>query len=254
MSGLTTAEEVVILVKAVPQVGAKHGETVCCAGVTHDGQWRRMYPIKFRRLSEDAKFTRWDVVRFRASLPRDDPRRESRRIQEETIRINGSLHQKRRSDFAVRLVRTSTRAAAERGETLTLINPSTFAFKVKPMKAAHYEALLAAYDGAARQGSLFDKELRAFHPPKYHFFFVFSDQEGLQHTHQCGDWETIATFRKWSTQYGATGAIDRMQAQYESYFRKGMLLAMGTVRKRPQQWLLLGAIRVDAPTGQMDLI
>lgn len=33
-------EEVVIIVKAVPQLFERYGETVCCAGITRIGEWR----------------------------------------------------------------------------------------------------------------------------------------------------------------------------------------------------------------------
>lgn len=53
-----------ILVKALPQPSKKHKETVCCAGVTVDGAWKRLYPIRFRQLGEGSTFHRWDWVDF----------------------------------------------------------------------------------------------------------------------------------------------------------------------------------------------
>lgn len=52
MPDLQGTSEAVILVKASPQVGKKHGETVCCAGVDDKGQWVRLYPVTFRTLNE----------------------------------------------------------------------------------------------------------------------------------------------------------------------------------------------------------
>jgi hypothetical protein len=49
---------VVIIIKAMPNPSRKHGETVCCAGVTADGEWKRLYPIRFHQLRD--KFSRWD--------------------------------------------------------------------------------------------------------------------------------------------------------------------------------------------------
>ena len=50
-------ERVLTLVKTLPHVGQKHGETVCCAGLTAEGQWRRQYPIPYRRLVLQPGFT-----------------------------------------------------------------------------------------------------------------------------------------------------------------------------------------------------
>jgi hypothetical protein len=57
--------EAIIFVKASPQVGKRHGETVCCAGVNDKGEWVRLYPINFRTLDQARQFRRWDRICFR---------------------------------------------------------------------------------------------------------------------------------------------------------------------------------------------
>lgn len=47
--------EAVILIKASPQVGQKHGETVCCAALDIYGRWLRLYPVSFRYLEDGKK-------------------------------------------------------------------------------------------------------------------------------------------------------------------------------------------------------
>ncbi len=51
-----------ILVKAYPQPSQKYEETVCCAGVTEDGRFLRLYPIPYRRLKKEQQFQRFDWV------------------------------------------------------------------------------------------------------------------------------------------------------------------------------------------------
>ena len=41
--------EVIVIIKAAPQVGEKHGETVCCAGIDLEGKWLRLYPRTIQR-------------------------------------------------------------------------------------------------------------------------------------------------------------------------------------------------------------
>ena len=78
-------DEVLMLVKALPHVGERHGEMVCCAGVTLDRKWRRQFPIKFRELG-DEKFKRWQWIAYDWREPGSDDRRiESQRVQEGTI-------------------------------------------------------------------------------------------------------------------------------------------------------------------------
>ena len=54
-------EEVVIIVKAVPQPSKRYGEMVCCAGVTRQGEWRRLYPIRSCR-----RFCSWGTDHHRS--------------------------------------------------------------------------------------------------------------------------------------------------------------------------------------------
>ena len=47
----TQQNRVVVLVKALPQRGKSYGETVWCArGVTADGHWKQLFPVRFRHL------------------------------------------------------------------------------------------------------------------------------------------------------------------------------------------------------------
>ena len=39
--------EVCVIVKAAPETGQSHGETVCVAGIDIYGNWHRLYPMPF---------------------------------------------------------------------------------------------------------------------------------------------------------------------------------------------------------------
>lgn len=88
-----------ILVKALPQRSATHGETVCCAGVTADGQFKRLFPVRFRHLSDDSSFGRWDWVEFKYQLPTSDKRAESCHVWENSIRKEGQMPERDRAPF-----------------------------------------------------------------------------------------------------------------------------------------------------------
>ncbi len=63
---------------------------------------------------------------------------------------------------------------------------------------------------------------------------------------QCGDWETSAAYWRLSKGYGEQDALDHLSKTYnEAYPRKGVVFALGTMKKRPKQWMLLGVIRLD---------
>ena len=57
---------VLVTVKAYPEISAKHGETVCVAGIDVDtGYWMRLYPVPFRDLEAYRKFEKYSIIEVR---------------------------------------------------------------------------------------------------------------------------------------------------------------------------------------------
>jgi len=53
-------------------------------------------------------------------------------------------------------------------------------------------------------------------------------------------------FHKWEREYGTDKTLAEMNRVFnEQYPRDGMVFAMGTHSKRPEQWLLVGVLRLD---------
>jgi hypothetical protein len=245
---VTDLEQAIILVKAWPQPSQKYGETVCCAGVTPQGEWRRLFPIRFRHLSGDAQFARWDIVQYRPEIPRDDSRRESRRVDEPSLAVVRKMPQRAREGFFDRLLRDSVTAAANRGESLTLVRPKSLRFRSRPKSTVDLEEERLRRTRTMLQGSLFEQELEAIEPCPYDLSVAFEDDAG-KHEMTCGDWETAAAFFNLRRRYGDEHALEHLRSTYEDdYFTRGVALALGTVKKRPNQWLLLGIIRLDETT------
>jgi hypothetical protein len=135
-------EKTLVLVKALPEESSQYGETVCCAGLTPEGEWRRQFPIRYRNLS--SKFKRWQWIEYNWRAPKNDPRPESRRVQEGSIVIVGEVPPSKRTDFLSPYIRISADEAKSRGETLTLIRPENpkFAWKKKRPNALKVSELL----------------------------------------------------------------------------------------------------------------
>lgn len=240
-------ERVLLLVKALPHVGERHGETVCCAGVTETGEWRRQFPVHFRTLQR--KFKRWQWIEYEWRKPRDDRRPESRRVQEHTITASDTMPQSHRAGFLDRVVVTSTEAAAARNQTLALIRPLNVKFQYDKKKPDEIDRERRAYSEAARQGSFFDVELTALEPCPYSFRFEFNTEDGKSHRNTCDDWETAAMFYRFRKQYGEVQALQMMRRTFnDEYPAKGMALALGTHSRYPGTWLLVGVIRLDRPS------
>ena len=243
---------VTILVKALPQPSKTHGETVCCAGVTAKGEWKRLFPIRFRQLAGENSFNRWDWIKFRYTNPTRDHRRESCRVHEESVAIDGKLPKSEHARFLESIIRSSISEAVSRGESLALIRPKNARFTYRRRSPSELQAERDAYKKAARQMTLFDRELAALEPTPFEFRFRFEDD--AKHDFQNGDWEAHAMFYN-RRQNGMTEGevLDWMDQTFNvEYPQRGMLFALGNQAKRPQVWQLLGVLRVN-DTGQRSL-
>lgn len=243
-----------ILVKALPQRSATHGETVCCAGITAEGEFKRLFPIRFRHLADDVAFKRWDWVDFKYRRPTRDSRSESCHVMEDSIQVKGSMPFKDRTSFLNRLVSPSVTAAAANGQSLALIRPRNTQFYFKTKKTAELEEERRIYAEAARQGSFFDERLKALEPSPFDFRFKFEDATG-SHDYANGDWEAHAMYFHGLRREGSDKAALKWMSKTfnDEYPSKGMLFCIGNMAKRPQTWQLLGVLRVDE-TDQPSLL
>lgn len=232
-------------------MGQKQGETVCCAGVTADGRWVRQFPIHFRRLKE--KFKRWNWIEYDWIPAINDRRPESQRVQEDTIEVVSEMPLSRRADFLAPFVLPSTEVAASRGQTLTLIRPRDVVFSWSRKTDNEIAEERRAYRAAASQTSFFDAELEELTPCPYFFRFSYATEDGKTHTATCDDWESAATCFKHSIGGDDVAGLRHLAEMYGGrYVERGMVFAMGTHSRRPEQWLLVGVIRLD-DTPQSDL-
>lgn len=238
--------EAVVLIKAAPQVGQKHGETVCCAAIDLEGNWLRLYPVSFRHLDDAQKFSRWDRVRFNWSLPKDDQRIESRRIDQQTLSIVGKLPKKERQGFLGSRIVTSLDKEREEGRSLALLQCEILGFFHEKKSAEEIAEETAKFQAMRNQADLFNaKPLIPHRPAPYKFKYRYKTDDGLREG-TCQDWETEATFYNWSKLYGEEETLDRMCRVFgEEFPEKGMLLAMGTHSLHPDTWPINGVIRLD---------
>lgn len=84
-------EKVLILVKTYPVPSASYSELVCIAGITEDGQWRRLYPVPFRDLPRYQQFSKYSWVDVEVTRPDNDQRLESRRPNIDSIGIGDCI-------------------------------------------------------------------------------------------------------------------------------------------------------------------
>ena len=237
--------EAIVLIKAAPQIGNRHGETVCCAGIDLYGQWLRLYPVSFRMLNDEQKFGRWDRIKFNWRMPRDDPRSESRRVDQDSIVIVGQLKPAERERFLAQSIVTSLQRERDAGRSLALLKPEILEFVVEAKTSEQIAEEKKRYDALRAQGDLFSKLNAPPKPCPYRFRYRYRTDDG-ERLGTCQDWEIEATYFNWSKRDGTTKALVNMQKVFgEDYPKKGMLLAMGTHSLYPDTWLINGIIRLN---------
>lgn len=240
-------DECVILVKALPHRSSNYFETVCCAGVGSDLRWRRLYPVAFRVLDDEKQFSRWDRVSYRFTTPSDDQRRESQKVDPESIGVLGRLKEGERSRVARMLTRDCQLHAASLGESLTLVQPFDVGFSWRRKSTAALSREKQKHAALTSQLSVFEKHVQPLEPCPYTFRFSWTDSNGVARRHTCDDWETSTAFARRRDRLASEAeALKSLQATYEEdYVRRGMRFALGTHKRRKEQWLLVGVLRVD---------
>lgn len=234
--------EAVVLIKAAPQAGQRHGETVCCAGIDLYGSWLRLYPVSFRLLEDRKKFGRWDRIRFNWRLPNDDTRPESRRVDQDSIEIIKKISQLERQSFLAKSIVTSLVRERELGRSLALLRPEILEFVVEKKSDEVLVSEKARFRALRDQSDMFAKKATPYQPCPFNFRYRYKTDDG-ERFGTCQDWETEATYFRWAQMYGEQQAIYRMHKVFgEEYPRNGVVFAMGTHSQHPNTWLINGVI------------
>ena len=156
------------------------------------------------------------------------------------------MRDQERADFLNPIIEPSMEQAAEKGMSLTLVRPHNPIFSYEKKTEAEMSDEKRGYIEAASQLSFMDAELKALSPCPYRFFYEYETEDGKPHRHSCQDWETEATFENFKRRYGEQDALSRMSRIFgNEYPARGMVFGMGTHSQRPDQWLLVGVIRLD---------
>jgi hypothetical protein len=246
LESLSGEAEAIVIVKAVPHVSKKHGETVCCAGIDLHGNWLRLYPVSFRSLDHGQKFGRWDKIHFKWRRPTDDARIESRRVNQDSLEIVGELKKAERQKFLAKRLVTSLEKERAAGRSLALLKAEILEFKIEKRSEAELAKEVERFAALRRQIDLFNtKDIIPYHPCPYSFKYRYRTDDG-EREGTCQDWETEAAFFNWEKEYGEARTLSEMRRKFgEEWPEKGMLLAMGTHSLYPDVWLINGVVRLD---------
>ena len=200
-------ERIYIAVKTYPTISERYAELVCTAGVREDGSWIRLYPVPFRLLSDDQKYSKYTWINAYVEKNTSDFRLESYRPDLSTIVVEPKpkivdWKERREILFKNKEVFTNKEklvAAAKRKEnpiSLALFKPTEIVdFIIKPDSREWDAEKIENLYAKTQQLNLFltkeqvKEEFRLVKKIPYKFYYCFKDDAGETSTLMIEDWE-----------------------------------------------------------------
>jgi hypothetical protein len=244
-------KKVLITVKAYPNPSAKHGETVCCAGIDLEtGGWIRLYPIPFRDLDSAKQFDKYTLIEVHCEKSRKDHRVESYRVDSDSIRILETLDTnkgwKRRKEIVLPTLSASfcqILTEVDQGRSLGVFKPRDVSFSFQKAKQKDVSKREACY----AQLSFFDKKKDAVEAIPIDFYYHFhcsgvADCPG--HRLLIIDWELGQAYRRWRKDYPTeTILLDKIREKWMEIVNpetKDAYLFVGNQQRFQNQFMVLG--------------
>lgn len=253
--------EVLVLVKAYPTPSTKYTECVCVAGIrvdTPEPEWIRLYPVQFRLLERERRFSKYDVIRLKVRRPTSgDKRSESFTPVIDTIEKVGHVGTER--GWAKRIpyiesVKVDSmcdllRRQSTDGTSLGVFKPVEFTkFEITPTTPEWDLGRQAALG----QGNLLCEAPKLpleKIPFDFHYSFTCDDATCSGHRMSMIDWELGAHYRHTSglpEEERLELVMQRWRDRVCAPTRDTHLFA-GTLAKRQHQFVLLGAFWPPVP-------
>ena len=265
-------EKILITVKTYPTLSRKYAELVCTAGVNESGEWRRIYPVRFRQLLDDQKYRKYQWIEAEIEKSSTDRRPESYRIiREESLRILGkplattNKWLSRREAFLDKVsfhadLSAMIQAAHQNELSLAVFKPTEWlAFTHEPAEREWDAKKLAELEAQRRQLHLFKdeatlaEELKVVKKLPYKFSYRFKDVQGKESKLMIEDWEIGALY--WnclrSSQGDEAEAVCKVKTKYWDEFvvskRFSPALILGTTlehhnKKAPNPFVIVSVL------------
>lgn len=205
-------EKILITVKTYPTLSRKYAELVCTAGITERGEWRRLYPVRFRQLYGEQKYRKYQWIEAKIEKSISDRRPESYKIMENSLNPIGKplptdkFWRARREDFFKKVeVHEDLEVLIEKAHrnelSLALFRPNRFLKFTMELVEREWDAgKLADLEKQKQQLHLFKDEETVAHELEivrklpYKFSYQFEDCRGRKCKLMIEDWEIGALY------------------------------------------------------------
>ncbi|MDF5731857.1 MAG: hypothetical protein PUP92_28585, partial [Rhizonema sp. PD38] len=198
--------KILIATKTYPSISTKYRETVCTAGILLSDdekplQWIRIYPIPFRHMDMDQRYSRWSIIKAEIERNEKDYRSESFRINHSLIeiirKVDTSNNWHERKSFLLPLKFNSVKEMQMQDKSLGIIKPLHIKrYFCKPTDHEWNPKQQAVLD----QLDLFEDSVDLEKIP-YQFGYEFTDEDGDKHKYTISDWEVMQLYRNCRNNY-----------------------------------------------------
>ena len=211
--------KVLILCKTYPSPSAKYQEISCVAGMEESGQLIRLYPVPFRLIDGEQKFSKWQWISAKVEKSQKDKRPESHKLLVGSIKPGAVISTD--NSWANRRVFLDKLNVYENPEqlevarqkhdvTIGLVRPHKI-LDLQLTEHANKEWTPEQREKLIRsQMALFDDEqeigMLEKIPVDFHYHYECHTPTGLKKfKHKIQDWEAGALYRRMLKQHGSDG-------------------------------------------------
>jgi hypothetical protein len=267
-------ERILITVKTYPTLSSKYAELVCTAGVNENGEWRRIYPVRFRLLQDGSQYQKYQWVEADIEKSTSDNRPESYKIiNPESLRLLGkpistddkwsarksAFHQKvpleqDLSDLIARAHANTVSLAHFKPAVITDFIVEEVPREWDANKLALLEAQKQQYD-LFKDEKTIAEEFKVVKKLPYKFSYKFKDASGRTPKLMIEDWEIGALYWNCLKRTGGDekAAVEKVRGKYwDQFVRHGeydVTLVLGTMLERhnkraPNPYVIISVVPI----------
>ena len=254
-----SSKRVLITVRTYPVPAHQGIEVSCTAGITDTGEWVRLFPIPYRFLDQDKRFTKYQWIDVQVTRPRSDARPESYRLRIDSIECRDTIgtadNWRARKKIIFPLRRNSlceiVEARRNGGPTLGFFKPAQIKrLAITPAKPPNW---------TPKEEAMLRQQLLGFEaapktplekiPHVFQYEFRCMEATCRGHKIMCTDWEMAQSYRRWRDDYG-NGWEGKFRQRYEREMieKNDTYFYVGNIHQHPDNWLIVGLFYPPKPS------
>lgn len=251
-------KRVLITAKAAPETSTKHGEVVCTAGITDQGEFIRLYPIPLDLFRQGKGFRKFDWIEVECEKAKEYlSRKESYKIRGNTLRVvDRSLNEKvkgktnwaGRNEVLMPMVNQSIeeleQAFKDDKTSLGLIKVNELTEFIRTKDLDEGDKVIHKVMQTVLDQSFGTENLRGFEPLQqiphiYKYHFTCKGDACHKHRMTCEDWELFEAHRTWPDRYKEK-TWDMIQDRFFRFMKERDLHFFLGTESQYGHWLIIG--------------